>query len=68
MKDVTALVEFGLNDDEYLPLYKCVCGKEFNYWDHVISIYPEYSKECEFCHRKLYFGLTIRVYEVEEWK
>jgi len=39
--DVTDQVEFGNNDDECLPLHKCVCGKKFDHWDAIISIYDQ---------------------------
>jgi predicted SprT family Zn-dependent metalloprotease len=64
--DVTDLVSFGNNDDEVLPLTKCVCGKEFESWRKIISIYREHAGECSNCHRKLYFKNRIRIYEIND--
>ena len=68
MKDVTDLVEFGSNDDECLPLYKCVCGAKYESWKFTLSIYsdPDWANECKFCGRKLYFSISIRVYEIDK--
>lgn len=63
-RDVTALVEFGNNDDEFLPMLKCVCGAKYTLWDWSISIYREIEEGCPSCGRKLYFRNAIRVYEV----
>lgn len=63
-KDVTDLVDFGLNDDEYLPLTKCVCGQTFPYWSFIISTDPEDVSECPGCGRRLYFAVSIRVFEI----
>ena len=65
-KDVTELVDFGANDDEALPLTKCVCGKKYDLWDTSIGIYRDWARGCPDCGRKLYFTCKIRVYEVEE--
>jgi DNA-directed RNA polymerase subunit RPC12/RpoP len=64
-KDVTFLVDFESNDDECLPITKCVCGETFPAWDFIISIYPENAYECPKCNRKLFFSNSIRIYEVE---
>lgn len=67
VKDVTDLVEFGNSDDECLPIYKCVCGKTFEPWEFIISIYGgDMANECEVCHRKLFFRSRISVYLVGE--
>ena len=66
MKDVTKLVAFGFNDDEYLPLTKCVCGKAFDLWDFVLGIYKDEPTECPACKRGLYFDVFIRVFQVEQ--
>jgi hypothetical protein len=63
--DVTDWVAFHGNDDEHLPLVKCVCGQRFQAWDFILGIYREWAKECPNCGRKLYFRNDIRVYEVE---
>lgn len=65
-KDVTDQVEFNLNDDECLPLTKCVCGVEFESWNFILGVYKDDPKECPNCKRKLYFKPSIRVYEIEE--
>ncbi len=66
--DVTDKVVFD-NDDidgECLPLYKCVCGKEFEKWHFILSIYEDHPHICSHCGRKLFFRNEIKVYEVEE--
>ena len=65
-KDVTTQVDFQNNDDECLPLTKCVCGKTFEPWEHILSIYEDSPKECPNCGRKLFFRIGIRVFQVEE--
>jgi hypothetical protein len=32
-KDVTEKMKFGFSDDEYLPIEKCICGREFPAWE-----------------------------------
>ena len=66
MIDVTDQVEFGLNDDELLPLKKCVCGKEFITWMQIIGIYEDKPWQCPACGRKLIFSVAIRVLQLEE--
>jgi hypothetical protein len=61
-KDVTNLVEFGNNDDENLPLTKCVCGTKFDLWDHQLGV--DMPIKCPNCDRELYFSFTIRVWEL----
>jgi hypothetical protein len=63
-KDITDQVEFYNNDDESLPLTKCACGKVFDAWDFILSIYDDLPKTCRYCGRKMYFKLEIRVFEV----
>lgn len=63
-KDVTSEVSFGSVDDESLPLGKCVCGKRFRLWDHILGIYPDMANRCPECGRKLYFSVEVHVYEV----
>jgi DNA-directed RNA polymerase subunit RPC12/RpoP len=60
--DVTDKVKFGENDSEFLPLKKCVCGKEFDFWEKILSIYPDAAVKCRNCGRKLYFKVSIRVF------
>lgn len=62
--DITDQVEFGNNDDEYLPLTKCACGAKFGLWEFQLNIYEEYAYQCPSCNRKLIFENTIRVYEI----
>ena len=62
--DITDKVAFGNNDDEFLPLLQCACGREFDPWSFVISIYPDNPTECPECKRKLWFSIEIKVYGV----
>ena len=63
-RDVTELVRIGSVDDEFLSIGKCVCGAEFKGWDWTISIYRDHAYECPKCGRKLYFAMSVRVFEV----
>ena len=65
-KDVTSQVDFQNNDDECLPITKCVCGKEFSAWSFMISIYEDGAYACPKCGAKLFFRLGIRVFQVED--
>jgi hypothetical protein len=66
-KDVTAQVDFGLNDDEILPLTKCVCGAKWSMWGGpYLSIYRDTPYGCPECGRKMYFRISIRVFEVKD--
>lgn len=62
--DVTDQVAFDGNDDECLPLTKCVCGKKYPAWDAIVSIYPERPFQCDECGAQLYFERSIRVLKV----
>ena len=64
--DVTDSVEFEWNDDECLPITKCVCGAKFAAWEHIISIYEEDPYKCPKCGVGLYFRPMIRVYKLVE--
>jgi hypothetical protein len=64
--DVTNQVNFQLNDDECLPLTKCVCGEYFEPWKQIIPISPDNPWECPRCHSKLYWSTAIRVYELDK--
>lgn len=64
--DVTHLVAFHNNDDEFLPITKCVCGARFEPWDFTISIYSDNPHRCPSCNRALFFSFSISVYEVSE--
>lgn len=65
-RDVTKLVDFGRNDDEFLPLTKCVCGHRWNTWDFSIALGPRNPYYCPYCGRFLYFTLDIHVFEVDD--
>jgi len=62
--DVTSQMSFGNPDDEFLPVTKCACGHEHEWWDFVLSIYADLPTECPKCHRKFYFKQTIQIIEV----
>ena len=61
--DVTDKVDFGLNDEDLLPLYTCVCGQTFNSWDFILICESNEAAKCNNCKRELYFKLSIRIYE-----
>ena len=63
--DVTSSVDFQLNDDELLPLTRCVCGANFSPWDFTLGVYADSPTECPVCGRLLYFSVKIHVYEVK---
>lgn len=65
-RDITELVEFQNNDDEYLPLTKCACGAKFKPWEFALGIYEDMPKTCPECGRRMIFSISIRVYEVGE--
>ncbi len=70
-KEVTDLVEFLGNDDECLPITKCICGARFDPWTFIISIYRNgnphsFSDECIHCKRKFYFRTSIRIFEIKD--
>ena len=63
--DITPSVRFGNNDDELLPITRCMCGATFPSWEFTISIYPDNPSECPNCGRRMYFENKIVVWEVE---
>ncbi len=63
--DITNRIEFDNNEDEYLPITKCICGNTFNGWDFMISIYTRDPYKCSKCGSKLYFENKITVYKIE---
>lgn len=65
-KDITGQVQFQDNDGESLPLTKCACGREFEAWDFLLSIYPDLAHQCPNCGRRMYFTCKITVYEVSQ--
>lgn len=64
--DVTKFIKFDINDGEYLPIIRCICGKEFCLWDFSISIYKIEPDECKYCKRKFYFRNEIKIYQIIE--
>ena len=64
--DVTDLVEFSNNDDECLPIRRCVCGHEFPAWKFIISIYSDDPYRCPNCDIGLYFSARIVVFQKGE--
>ena len=64
--DVTDLVEFSNNDDEVLPITRCICGALFPAWKFIISIYPDDPYRCPVCDTGLYFTLRIKVFQKEQ--
>ena len=66
IKDVTSQMDFDNPDDELLPITRCICGKEYGYWEFSISVYQENPYECDECSRKFYFRNSITIYEVLE--
>jgi hypothetical protein len=62
--EVTNSVDFGFNDEELLPVTKCVCGKKFIPWEFSIGLWEEGAAECPECGRMMFFSVEIRVYEV----
>lgn len=62
-RDITAEVEFGDSDGESLPLTRCACGKKYDFYDCVLSIYRDMPTSCA-CGRQLYFSNRITVYEI----
>lgn len=63
-KDITALVKTGSPDGESVPLVRCACGKTWERWDFILSIYPDMPRECDGCGRRMYAAVEVRVYEV----
>ena len=63
-KDVTAQVDFGFPDDEFLPLLKCICGEMFAHWEYCLSIDKDDLRECPTCGVELYFEFIVKVYQV----
>ena len=66
MKDVTDLVsvDTGEVDGEHLPIYRCICGTQFESWNAVLGLYPEDPWVCPNCGVRLYFKMDIKVVEV----
>jgi DNA-directed RNA polymerase subunit RPC12/RpoP len=57
-------MEYGFSDGDYLPIEKCVCGAEFDWWEFSISIYENTPTECPKCGRKFFFTTHVSVWEV----
>lgn len=66
MKDITDQVDFGFSDDEYLPLTKCACGALFDMWEFTLHLDQDSPTKCPKCGRKMFFCVSVRVYEVEK--
>ena len=64
--DVTEQVQFGYIDNESMPLHKCVCGKKFDGWDQVLSMYENDAWQCDGCGRKLFFRCHVSVFQVTD--
>ena len=64
--DVTNQVDFQNNDDECLPITKCVCGAKFDPWAFIIDVYEDDPANCPLCGRLRFFRLNIAGYEVQE--
>lgn len=62
--DVTRLVDLGDIDSESAPLYKCVCGKQFDAWDAILGVYKDNPWQCPHCSRKLIFSMSVQVLEI----
>lgn len=67
-KNITSKVKCNLNDGEFLPLTRCVCGEEFENWDFLLNMESDSAKECPKCNRKMFFTVDIKVFEVVEEK
>ena len=65
-EDVTDQVEFGWNDDEFLPITRCICGKQYKLWELSLSIYKHITKTMPCCGAKLYFSLSTKVHKVTD--
>jgi hypothetical protein len=62
--DVTDRVETGEPDAEWVPLRRCICGFEPDYWAVVLSQNAEHPTPCPACGRRYYVAIQVRVYEV----
>lgn len=63
--DVTDKVKQGnWMEEETLPITQCACGKSFLPLLEILSIYRDDPWECPDCKRKLYFSVSVRVWEV----
>lgn len=63
-KDITNECEYGSVDGENMPLLKCTCGRKFENWDFILSIYSDAPNKCD-CGRRLYFKQDIKIMEVQ---
>lgn len=65
--DVTEQVEFGWNDEEVLPMKKCICGAVWPVWGGpILGIEKDYPTKCPSCGRKYYWKTAIRVFLVDK--
>ena len=60
---ITDKVRFGLNDAEFLPIERCICGKTFGHWDFFIDSDPKHPTACPACGRKMWFSVGITVWQ-----
>jgi hypothetical protein len=65
-EDVTNQVEFGPNRGSFLPLYKCVCGIEFEPWEFRLETGCVPAKKCPGCGDRMYFEVEIKVFRIRE--
>lgn len=56
--------EFGLPDDELLPITRCACGVVYARWEMTISIYATDPTTMPCCGRRVYFSQDIAIHEV----
>ena len=68
MTDVTNQTEADFPDEEIMPLRKCICGKLYESWAQVISIYPDHITPMPCCGAKLYWVPAWKVMQVDEQK
>ena len=70
-KNITDLVEIGRHDENRLAIVKCVCNTEFGPWSFIVRKSDDKSGgrfwaqegECPECKRRLFFTVTIKVYD-----
>ena len=70
-KNITDFVKIGRHDENRLAIVKCACNAEFGPWSFIVTKADDkadglfWSTEgvCPECKRKLFFTVTIKVYE-----
>ena len=64
-QDVTDKVILGCVDSGSAELRQCVCGNTYpDPWSAQLSNLPLDAWECDYCHAKLFFEETIRVFKL----